>query len=388
MSNSTIVRENLRDRIDAILPTLAANVPTSESERSIPRESAQLMIDAGIARLLVPRRFGGDEVDLKEWADAIRAIAAVDASHGWLASLYSHNPFYIAQFAESAQEEVWANGPDVPIASSIGPTCTVTAVDDGYRISGQSSFASGVDHAEWVIVAGMLPGVKPPMWTFFLIPGGQYTVTKSWETIAMRGTGSNTIVTEDVFVPESRVLRVADLREGRGPGSGIHDKPYYRAPWVTYAPATFVTPILGAVTGAFERFRAWTAARATAQGSSVAKFASVQTRLARAAADIDAAELLLLRALEVAQAPTAPTLELRARNFRDLSRAAELLTEVIDTIMTLSGSAGFSESNDIQRMWRDVHMAASHTSLNPEQSFAHWSRLHLGVEREPSLQLY
>jgi hypothetical protein len=49
-----------------------------------------------------------------------------------------------------------------------------------------------------------------------------------------------------VFVPASRMLRMADLREGAGPGSRLHDSDMYRAPLMSYAPLTFVVPMLGA----------------------------------------------------------------------------------------------------------------------------------------------
>jgi alkylation response protein AidB-like acyl-CoA dehydrogenase len=234
----------------------------------------------------------------------------------------------------------------------------------------------------------MLPDTRPPQWAFFLVPARDFTVLQTWDTVGMRGTGSNTIVTDDVFVPASRMVRISDLREGKGPGGALHEATYYRAPWISYAPGTFVAPMLGAAFGALERFRAWTAARSTGQGASVAAFASVQTRFARAAADLDAAELLLTRALDSAQGLPRPTLEVRARNYRDFGRASELIVGTVDMLMVMSGSAGFSESNDIQRVWRDIHLASSHVSLNPEQSFAHWGRTHLGLERDPAQQMY
>jgi alkylation response protein AidB-like acyl-CoA dehydrogenase len=88
----------------------------------------------------------------------------------------------------------------------------------GYRVSGQSPFASGVGHSQWVLVGGMVDAGGEPEWTFFLIPPGEYKVADTWFTVGMRGTGSNTIVTENVFVPKSRTLRLSNLREGKGPG--------------------------------------------------------------------------------------------------------------------------------------------------------------------------
>ena len=111
-------------------------------------------------------------------------------------------------------------------------------------------------------------------------------------------------------------------------------------------------------------------------------------RLARAAADLDAAELLLRRCADVSEAATSPTLGLRARSMRDYARASELIVAAIDTLIAMSGTAGFANSHPIQRFWRDIHFASMHISLNPESNFAHFGRMELGLPRDPRLPFY
>ena len=107
----------------------------------------------------------------------------------------------------------------MPIAASFAPRAQAVRVPGGYRVSGEnSSFSSGVDHSTWVMVGAMLPSEGPPEWVFFMIPPGDYTVRDTWFTAGMRGTGSKTIVTDDVFVPETRMLRLTDLRARPGAG--------------------------------------------------------------------------------------------------------------------------------------------------------------------------
>src|SRR6202167_6585078 len=107
----------------------------------------------------------------------------------------------------------------------------------------------------------------------------------------MRATGSNTAICDEVFVPDSFTVRLSDLREGRAPGGALHGHAIYRAPFITYAPLTFVTPMLGAAQGAYELFRDWTKTRRGTGGIAIAEITSIQVRLARAAADLDAAQL-------------------------------------------------------------------------------------------------
>lgn len=77
-----------------------------------------------------------------------------------------------------------------------------------------------------------------------------FKIVDNWFTGAMCATGSNTAVCDAVFVPESHTVRLSQLREGKGPGGALHANPIYRAPFISYAPLTFVTPILGAAQGA------------------------------------------------------------------------------------------------------------------------------------------
>ncbi|MEU3891923.1 acyl-CoA dehydrogenase family protein [Streptomyces sp. NPDC029041] len=380
--------DDVLKQVRAILPTLSSNVDQAEADRRLPASSARAMIDAGLARVLAPRRFGGYELPLTTWLDLVREISAVDASHGWCASLLVHHPHYVAQFPEAAQKEVWANGPDVAIATAIAPVIAVTEADGGYRLSGRTAWASGVNHADWSIVAGMLPGTHPPEHTFFLVPASDYTVEQTWDTVGMRGTGSDTIVVEDTFVPTARALKLSDIREGKAPGGELHAPSYYRTPWVTYAPATFAAPILGAAQGALDRYLNSTARRASAQGGRVADFAGGQFKLAQAASNLDAAELLIRRALELSGSGAEISLELRARCTRDYSRAAQLVLASVDLLMGMSGSSGFAVDQSIQRVWRDLHLAASHVSLSPEQNFQHWGRTRLGLERPSGLAMY
>jgi 3-hydroxy-9,10-secoandrosta-1,3,5(10)-triene-9,17-dione monooxygenase len=354
----------------------------ADEARTLPRESIDALLTAGITRILVPRLVGGYGLGLDTWFEVVREIAKADASHAWCAGLMIHHPHYISQFPEEAQKAVWANGVDIAIAASILPNARVTPVTGGYRISGQFPFASGINHSRWVLVGGIDESGGHPEWTFFLIGPNDFKILDTWHTGAMRATGSNTAVCDEAFVPQSHTVRLSDLREGKAPGSALYPDPIYRAPFISYAPLAFVTPMLGAAQGAYENVREWIKTRRGVGGIAISGITSIQARLARAAADLDAAELLLRRVVDTAQAPTPPSLESRARSMRDFSYAAELCVQAIDALMAMSGTAAFAASHPVQRAWRDIHFAAMHVSLNAEQNLAHFGRTELAVPRD------
>jgi 3-hydroxy-9,10-secoandrosta-1,3,5(10)-triene-9,17-dione monooxygenase len=379
----SVTKEEVVDRARALAPRFAARAEAAEEARRMPPESVKEMLDAGFARILLPPRVGGYGLGFDAWFDVQREISKADASHGWCAGLITHHAHLIGQYPEAAQKTLWADGPDVAIAASFVPITQAVRVDGGYRVSGKGSpFASGVDHCPWALVGGMTEGEGEPQWKFFLIAPGDYTVRDTWFTAGMRATGSKTIVTDAAFVPESLALSLADLRDGKGPGGQVNAGIIYRTPFFYYAPICFVAPMLGTVQGAYEIFREWTKTRKAQDGSAMAEKTSVQVRMARVAADIDIAELLLRRAVHVTDAPEDYSPTLLARSVRDFARAAELTVSAIDTIVALSGTAGFASSHPIQRAWRDIHFMSMHISLNVETNYTHFGRMELGLGRD------
>ncbi len=241
-------------RVRALIAGIRDGAAAAEEARTVPRETIDALLAAGIARILLPPRYGGYGLSLDTWFEVVREIGKADASHSWCASLMIHHPHYLGQFPEAAQQAVWADGTDVSIAASIQPIGRVTPAEGGYRVSGEFPFASGINHSRWIIV-GCLVDTEAK---FFLIGPKHFKIKDTWFTGAMRATGSNTAVCDDVYVPESHCLALSDVREGKTPGARLHDHPIYRAPWVSYAPLTFATPMLGAAQGAYELFRDWT----------------------------------------------------------------------------------------------------------------------------------
>ena len=376
-------------RVRALSAGISERAVAADEARTLPAESVDAFFAAGLTRILVPPRFGGYGLSLDTFFEVVREIGKADASHSWCAALMIHHPHYLCQFPLEAQQAVWADGPDVAIAASIAPVGRVSAAKGGYRLSGRFTFASGINHSRWVLLGGLLEAGGGPEAAFFLVEDKDFQIVDCWFTSAMRATGSNTVVCDHVFVPERHVVRLSDLREGRGPGGLVHAHPIYRAPFISYAPLTFVAPMLGAAQGAYEEFRDWTKTRLGGRaGSSVAAVTSVQVRLARVAADLDAVELLMRRAVDTAQSPEAISLNLRARSMRDFSRATELCVGAIDTLIGMSGTAAFADAHPIERAWRDIHFAATHVSLNSEYNLAHFGRVELDQPRDPHMPFF
>lgn len=339
---------------------------------------AESLVDAGFSRRLVPQRWGGNASvpgAAREFAAALTTVGSACMSTAWTGGVLTALSQMCSHLPEEGQRELWGDGPDVPLAGSLSPAGTVRPVDGGWRLSGQWDFASGVDHAQWTTVGGMAPAPGgPPAFRHFLLPKSDYTVRDTWRNVGLCGTGSNSLVVEDVFVPEHRSFTHLDVLAGnRAP-----DAPrIHQVPLKMINGLFFVTPGIGAVEGALTGWTEWTAHRTEMTRAKTSDRPGVRFALSHAAADLDAARLLVQRAVEAADSgPLDPATTLLST--RDFSTAADLLISSVDGLFRMSGSRGQTQSNPIQRVWRDVHCMAGHAALQPDMNADAWARYALG----------
>jgi 3-hydroxy-9,10-secoandrosta-1,3,5(10)-triene-9,17-dione monooxygenase len=385
LSTVDVTKEQVIERARSLAPKFAARAAMAEESRQMPRQSVEEMLDAGFARILLPTQIGGYGLGFDTWFEVMRELSKADASHGWCAGLITHHAHMVAQFSAAAQKALWDKTCDFSVAASLAPVAEATPARGGYRLTSKgSTFTSGVDHSAWVVLGAMTQGHSSPEWRFFLLPSRECEIVDTWHTAGMRGTGSKTVVADNVFVPDDMVIDMVSFRDGKTPGSTLYSDVIFHTPFYYYAPISFATPMLGVAQGAYERFREWTKTRKTPDGSSIAAKSSVQVQMARAAADIDAAELLLRRALNVTAAPHLYSSELLARSLRDFARVSELTVSAVDAIISLSGTSGFATSHPIQRAWRDIHFMSMHISVNAEMNFTHFGRMEFGLGRDGS----
>jgi len=63
------------------------------------------------------------------------------------------------------------------------------------------------------------------------VPLAEVEIVDDWQVLGLAGTGSKSLVLDDVFVPEHRSVMVSDLFAGTPPGALVHpDYPVLRAP--------------------------------------------------------------------------------------------------------------------------------------------------------------
>ncbi|KAB8187748.1 3-hydroxy-9,10-secoandrosta-1,3,5(10)-triene-9,17-dione monooxygenase oxygenase subunit [Microbispora catharanthi] len=381
------------DAVRALLPKIAERARSTDEDRRVPAESIRELVQAGVFRMLQPKRYGGVEGDPVSFYEVVREISAVCGSTGWTVAVLGVHPWQLALFEEAAQDEVWGSDPDALISSSYAPVGRLIPVEGGYRLSGRWRFSSGCEHASWAMVGGLVLGDqgRPVDFMTVLVPRSDYLIADVWDVIGLRGTGSNDIIVEDAFVPAHRVMRNYEMAQLRGPGQKVNTGPLFRIPFGTVFTTTITAPVIGMAAGCY---RSYVTAmrdrvRLSLGGGRFAEDQFAQVAVARAASEIDAAILQTDRNVRevyehAVRGETIPA-ELRLRVRRDQVRATERALEAIDILFKTAGGNSLSRGNPIERAWRDAHAGSVHVANDVERALAMYGKGEFGLAVEDNL---
>jgi alkylation response protein AidB-like acyl-CoA dehydrogenase len=380
VSRATVIGSFVRDRAER-----------TETERQVSSEAVTKMREAGLFRIMQPIVYGGYEYGFDAMVRVVEPVAAGCGSTGWVFGLGIVHQWLLATFPKQAQDEYWSD-PDAIAAGSYAPVGKALAVDGGYRLSGNWSFTSGCDHAQWLLLGGMIPSAgegSPPKPGFFLLPRKDVQIDDNWYTMGLAGTGSKNSVVNDMFVPAHRIVPFAELLAGTTPGVSIHENPIYRQSMMAALPFTLVAPVLGMAQGALSDFVEMAKVRTTrgavaGANNRMAEFATIQSRVAEATGSIDAARLMIFdaikNALAAADGDDRANLDLRLRNRLSQAFSVRLLVQAIDALFLASGGQGIFTGKPIQRAWRDAHAAAVHVSMNWDAVSTMYGQYVLGLD--------
>lgn len=346
-----------RDATRALIDVARYDARGADQRRRLTPRVATAIVDAGFARHFVPARWGGDAGGFARLAASAAAVAEACAAAGWCAALYAAHGRLAAYLPEQGQRDLWAHGPDVLIAASVVPAQgRATAVPGGWRLDGQWRTASGVDHAEWVLLASLTPNpAGTPEHRIFAVPCTAVSVGDTWDSVGLRGSGGNSVTADGIVVPAHRSFTLDTLLRPLPDAARCH-----RVPYPMVAGLMFAAPALGAARAAL---RAWREECGTTRGGRPGR----NQVLARAAARIHAAGLLLDGAADRADRGEITPLAV-AENRRDAAVAAEWCREAVDALFHASGLRGQSPDSLVQRAWRDVTTATGHGALGVDSA--------------------
>jgi 3-hydroxy-9,10-secoandrosta-1,3,5(10)-triene-9,17-dione monooxygenase len=290
----------------------------------------------------------------------------------------------LGAFPLAAQEDVWGRDPHTRLAAGLDPVGKARRVAGGVIYSGRHSFSSGIDHVQWVICGGHIAEAQgPPRRGYFLVPKSDIRVIDDWHVAGLAGTGSKSFEVSEIFVPAHRILDGEASDDGRGPGTEADSAPIFRMPRSGIPGTGFAAVTVGMAQGFIAEWIGYTRPRKS-RGQAVADLMGTQISAGLASAQVDAASRLYLGATRAVMqtlergGKVGPEQRLHTRLCT--AYAGQLVLAAVNRLSNAAGGRAFYTSNDLQRQFRDITMAAAHYSLAWDNVAAAYGKHMLGAE--------
>ena len=368
-------------RATALRPLLEANAARTESERRVAPEVVDALEEAGLFALVVPKRVGGAGATMATQLAVGVELGRACASTSWVQFILNSGT-WAAAMSPAATEILGSSADRNPprVCAVLAPSGTARPVDGGYVVNGRWSFASGSFCATWFNggVQILSAAGEPSDLGMVFLPRKDYSIDDTWFVAGMAGTGSNTVVAEDVFVPASRLPVLTDaLVEG--------EESTERWPIGAVLSLGIIGPLIGAAQACADAVVARAPKRAisyTSYSRTVDSMVAV-TAVAEALLDIDTAWIHALRAAAyvdsigagAARDPMEDAL-LRGR----CGYITQRLRHGVDELLNVAGASSFASSDSVQRHWRDLTVGSRHAFLASNVSLETYGRGLFGLD--------
>ncbi|MFJ9567142.1 acyl-CoA dehydrogenase family protein [Streptomyces fuscichromogenes] len=388
MAGSSAPRSDtdLVHRVRELQPLIRSHALRAEQRRRVTGEVVEALTDAGIHRMNVPRHYGGYQTSLRTQVDALSEVSAACGSAGFMALIQAGCAFITALFPDDAQDEIFTR-PDVRIGGTLVPGSKAAPVDDGYVVNGNSPFATGCQDADWHLLTALDDtGDGPPRMLWLAIPLTDLKVLDDWNASGLAGSGSNTVVAQDVHVPAHRVLPVGPLLAGGFPSRRNSADPFYHMPVLMLFCAWTAANALGLGRAALAEFGGRIHQRGITYTFYERQHEAPVTHLqfAEAALKISSAELLTADFVGLIESRVAAgepfTTQERARTRAQCGYVTRLCKEAADLIGSASGASSLQREVPVQRIVRDLNALGLHSFVNPTANLELYGRVLSGLD--------
>ena len=376
-------------------PLIRDHAGEAEQNRRLSPAVAEALVDAGLYRLLLPRSLGGLEVDPVTCSEIVERIAGYDSAAGWSLQAGNVGAYWAARLPAEGTEEIYGHTPSAVMAAAFHPPQRAHEVPGGFRITGRGPLASNIHQAEWLFLTALvMDGEQPrtsegmPIVVAVVLRASDAEIVDTWDSLGMRGSDSNDVVLNDVFVPASRAFPLVPAFE---PGPH-HRGPLYRFPAIGAAIFTVAPVALAVARGAIGATRELMD-RKTPLGFSkpLRERSGVQATLARAEGILRAARLLYYDTMQQAWARTVAGERHSLEHKADLqlagAHAAASASKVTDMMHRVAGTTGIYARSPIERYFRDAQTLRHHGFMS-ENRFEAVGQAYCGLAPEFAIMAF
>ena len=374
----------------ALVPRLAEKAAATESAKRVLPEQFDVLAEAGIFRMTAPRKYGGDEVDFQTQCDVLAHVARGCPSSSWVATIFSAMSWLAATLPDDAQEEIFGSR-DPRISGVFSPTGTAVPVEGGYRVSGRWGFNTGGQGSNWTIVNALLGSGKEALPLCVMVKASELSRLDDWHASGMAGTGSHTVVADDIFVPARRVQPLPSMIEATyTPNRHNAANPYFNLPLAAVLTVNGGGTPVGIAKGAFDAFFARLPGRPITYTTyaNQAEAAITHLQAGEAALLLDSADSHVRRAAAILDQPPEHPLSMhtRVKARAHIAYATGLSRQAVDLLFHSSGASAIQSHVPIQRFQRDMQALANHAVMHAPTGIELYGRVLCGLE--PNTLLY
>lgn len=381
LSFNESAEKNLIEAAQKIRPLLRKSLPAHDLQGRLTDEVVKAMCEAGLHNMSVPARWKGLNLSSAAMSRVAAEIAKGCPSAAWSFSITNSVAWLASQMPDRMQLAVFGNGTPL-LTSPQNGAGTITATSGGYLLNGKWAYASNCHHASLALLQGASADGQPYLTVARM---SDVKIQNTWKVAGMRGSGSDTIVAENVFIPQD----LCCLMQGIGSAEGYSYAKEASDYWIGFPllRSKAAGILVGAVEGQLDMvvesserpviYSSFAKKRDSASfrfliGEAAAKIRSARTIIDKCNNDNDVAAL----------AARAMTVEERMHSRVEIAAAIKLLNEASSSLMDLAGSSGFAETNLAQQYWRDFNVGSRHVIFNPYVSNEAFGATVLGSTQE------
>jgi 3-hydroxy-9,10-secoandrosta-1,3,5(10)-triene-9,17-dione monooxygenase len=386
--------EELIERARALAPGFSERSQETERLRRLPDETIAEIRESGLLRAVVPTALGGSGLGVGAVIEITREVGEACGSTAWCIAVCTLHNGMVSSFPDAARRAVFAFPEPVICGVFLPSGEAVPAGDGGYRLRGEWDFASTCDHADFAILGAIVrDGDGPPRLGNFLLRRSQFQIEDNWYVAGLCGTGSKRVVVEDASVP-------ADWTNFAALGADAPATPEELAveagsrpvppPATSIATLGLTGVALGVARGAVAAFQQRLSSKLRqASFKPAEQQVGPQLRLAEAAVDVEAAELIVQRdcaeMVAWAERGLRATAEQRGRYRRDAAWAFQTCTRAVARLQPAAGAHSIFLDNALQRAMRDLQVMSTHVVADPDAGGEAYARALLGLPRNDLL---
>ncbi|MFT8473482.1 acyl-CoA dehydrogenase family protein [Acetobacter persici] len=210
--------------LDELVTRFAARAVGHDRRGEIGFDNLEDLRQVGLLALAVPRRDGGGGISLRQIASVVARVAQGDPSTALILAMQYLQTFGIGVsplWPDDVRKEVFDSiihsgallnalrvEPELGTPSRGGIPATRVRQERGrWLLSGRKIFSTGSSALHWGVVWGATQEETPRIGQILVplnSPGVR--IEKSWHQLGMRATGSDTIVFEDVEIPDRYLI--------------------------------------------------------------------------------------------------------------------------------------------------------------------------------------